>query len=112
MTAEEQRLQEARAGVPWRTWGPYLSERQWGTVREDYSDTGDAWYLSEEEGRIHAHRGTGEPAGPSDCVVSGPASGLYLFLWNRSGASEAGVTVSGDQAVLALWQSSVRVRWD
>ena len=37
-TAEETRLAEAdTAGVPWRQWGPYLSERQWGTVREDYS---------------------------------------------------------------------------
>lgn len=35
-TAEERRLREAREGVPWRAWGPYLSERQWGTVREDY----------------------------------------------------------------------------
>src|SRR4051794_39297106 len=35
-TAEAQRLAEARQGVPWRRWGPYLSERQWGTVREDY----------------------------------------------------------------------------
>jgi hypothetical protein len=40
MTAEESRLTEAREmGVPWRQWGPYLSERQWGTVREDYSGT-------------------------------------------------------------------------
>lgn len=83
-----------------------------GTLRVRTIDTGDAWYLTEEEGRIRAHRGTGEPAGPSDCVVSGPASGLYLFLWNRTEASEAGVTVSGDPAVLASWQSSVRVRWD
>jgi uncharacterized protein (TIGR03083 family) len=83
-----------------------------GTLRVRTTDTRDAWYLSEEEGRIHAHRGAGEPAGSSDCVVSGPASGLYLFLWNRAGAIEAGVTVSGDSAVLASWQSSVRVRWD
>ena len=42
--AEAQRLDEAREqGVPWRQWGPYLSERQWGTVREDYSPRGDAW---------------------------------------------------------------------
>ena len=41
-TAEEQRLAEAKGGVPWRLWGPYLSERQWGTVREDYSHGGDA----------------------------------------------------------------------
>ena len=44
--AEPARLAEARdKGVPWRKWGPYLSERQWGTVREDYSDDGDAWEL-------------------------------------------------------------------
>ncbi len=38
------RLEESRDGKgPWKKWGPYLSERQWGTVREDYSDNGDAW---------------------------------------------------------------------
>jgi hypothetical protein len=43
-TAEQRRLAEAREKeVAWRKWGPYLSERQWGTVREDYSDSGDAW---------------------------------------------------------------------
>ncbi len=41
--AEHARLAEARRGVPWRRWGPYLSERAWGTVREDYSPDGDAW---------------------------------------------------------------------
>jgi hypothetical protein len=42
-TVEEQRLDEAREqGVPWKTMGPYLSERQWGTVREDYRENGDA----------------------------------------------------------------------
>ncbi|HEY7166711.1 MAG TPA: hypothetical protein VIB79_19250, partial [Candidatus Binatia bacterium] len=47
---EQKRLNEAReAGVPWKKWGPYLSERQWGTVREDYSDNGDAWnYFSHD----------------------------------------------------------------
>ena len=38
------RLQDARdRNVSWKKWGPYLSERQWGTVREDYSEGGDAW---------------------------------------------------------------------
>jgi hypothetical protein len=38
---EQKRLNEARErGIPWKKWGPYLSERQWGTVREDYSRTG------------------------------------------------------------------------
>jgi len=41
---EQKRLNDAReAGIPWKKWGPYLSERQWGTVREDYSPNGDAW---------------------------------------------------------------------
>ena len=41
---EVKRLEEAREGkVFWKKWGPYLSERQWGTVREDYSEGGDAW---------------------------------------------------------------------
>jgi hypothetical protein len=41
---EKRRLEEDRLGrQPWKRWGPYLSERQWGTVREDYSADGDAW---------------------------------------------------------------------
>ncbi|GLS21103.1 glucosidase [Labrys miyagiensis] len=42
-TAEGRRLREIAVGTPWRKWGPYLAERQWGTVREDYSTDGDAW---------------------------------------------------------------------
>jgi len=55
---EQKRLNEAReAGVPWKKWGPYLSERQWGTVREDYSDNGDAWsYFSHDQSRSRAYR--------------------------------------------------------
>ncbi|MDE3202834.1 MAG: glucosidase, partial [Acidobacteriota bacterium] len=44
MHAEVERLAQAdRGDLPWRRWGPYLSERAWGTVREDYSQSGDAW---------------------------------------------------------------------
>ena len=55
---ERARLLEAReSGVPWRKWGPYLSERQWGTVREDYSDSGDAWgYFTHDQARSRAYR--------------------------------------------------------
>ena len=55
---EQKRLNEAReAGVPWKKWGPYLSERQWGTVREDYSDNGDAWdYFTHDQARSRAYR--------------------------------------------------------
>ena len=58
MTAEHVRLDEARdKAVPWKQRGPYLSERQWGTVREDYSESGDAWnYFSHDQARSRAYR--------------------------------------------------------
>ena len=57
-TEEHQRLKEAlEDGVPWRRWGPYLSERQWGTVREDYSEDGNAWdYFPHDHARARAYR--------------------------------------------------------
>src|SRR5437667_11859844 len=56
--AERQRLEAARdAGEPWYRWGPYLSERQWGTVREDYSPHGTAWdYFPHDHARSRAYR--------------------------------------------------------
>lgn len=56
--AEQKRLNEAReAGIPWKKWGPYLSERQWGTVREDYSADGNAWdYFSHDQARSRTYR--------------------------------------------------------
>ena len=56
--AEQQRLDAARSGAAaWKQWGPYLSERQWGTVREDYSADGDAWnYFTHDQARSRAYR--------------------------------------------------------
>jgi mannosylglycerate hydrolase MGH1-like protein len=56
--AEQKRLNDAReAHIPWKKWGPYLSERQWGTVREDYSEDGNAWgYFSHDQARSRAYR--------------------------------------------------------
>jgi hypothetical protein len=55
-SAEHERLEQAKRGEPWRRWGPYLSERQWGTVREDYSDSGDAWNaFSHDEARSRVY---------------------------------------------------------
>jgi hypothetical protein len=79
---ERQRLSEADTeGVPWRRWGPYLSERQWGTVREDYSESGDAWSsFTHDQARSRAYRwGEDGLAGFCDdhqrlCVA--------LALWN------------------------------
>ncbi|MGI8957639.1 MAG: MGH1-like glycoside hydrolase domain-containing protein [Chthoniobacterales bacterium] len=58
MNAEQRRLQQNdHREEPWHLWGPYLSERQWGTVREDYSANGDAWnYFSHEHARSRAYR--------------------------------------------------------
>jgi hypothetical protein len=83
MTAEEERLQaSAERAVHWKRWGPYLSERHWGTVREDYSANGDAWnYLSHDQSRSRAYRwGEDGIAGFSDrhqhiCFA--------LALWNE-----------------------------
>jgi hypothetical protein len=61
--AEAARLVESKSGTPWKEWGPYLSERQWGTVREDYSADGSAWeYLPHDHARSRAYR-WGEDAG-------------------------------------------------
>ncbi len=68
-TPEQTRLEAARTKQsPWKKWGPYLSERQWGTVREDYSESGDAWnYFTHDHARSRAYR-SGEDglAGISD----------------------------------------------
>jgi hypothetical protein len=68
-TNEQHRLNAAReTGIPWKKWGPYLSERQWGTVREDYSSDGNAWdYFSHDQSRSRAYRwGEDGLAGISD----------------------------------------------
>jgi hypothetical protein len=67
--SEQDRLNEAHdSKVPWRKWGPYLSERQWGTVREDYSWDGAAWdYFAHDQSRSRAyHWGEDGIAGISD----------------------------------------------
>src|SRR5450432_2565743 len=58
LTTEHARLQEARdLKSPWKKWGPYLSERQWGTVREDYSPDGAAWdYFPHDHARSRTYR--------------------------------------------------------
>jgi hypothetical protein len=68
-TSEQKRLNDAReTGTPWKKWGPYLSERQWGTVREDYSSDGNAWdYFSHDQSRSRTYRwGEDGLAGISD----------------------------------------------
>ncbi len=69
--AERQRIAESgNASKDWRRWGPYLSERQWGTVREDYSPYGTAWdYLTHDQARSRAYRWGSATALHVDCLV-------------------------------------------
>ena len=94
---EQKRLNDAReAGIPWKKWGPYLSERQWGTVREDYSDDGNAWdYFSHDQSRSRAYRwGEDGLGGISDdkqrlCFA--------LALWNERDPDPEGAHVRPHQ---------------
>jgi hypothetical protein len=82
MDRERERLREADRGTkPWQRWGPYLAERQWGTVREDYSAEGTAWeYLPHDHARSRAYRwGEDGIAGISDDLQR---LCLSLALWN------------------------------
>jgi hypothetical protein len=83
MTAEKQRLIEDRDRLKnWRQWGPYLTDRQWGTVREDYSVHGDAWnYVSHDKARSKAYRwGEEGIAGISD---ENQLLCFSLAMWNK-----------------------------
>src|SRR5713226_110025 len=82
-TVEDHRLEEARTRKKhWKRWGPYLSERQWGTVREDYSPGGTAWdYLTHDQARSRVYRwGEDGIAGFSD---NRQLLCLSIALWNR-----------------------------
>jgi len=82
MSSEEQRrLDDCRNDKDWKTWGPYLSERQWGTVREDYSNDGNAWsYFSHDQARSRTyHWGEDGIAGYCD---DKQRLCFYVALWN------------------------------
>jgi hypothetical protein len=83
INAEKQRMLEQNSGeAAWRFWGPYLSERQWGTVREDYSEDGDAWqYFSHDHARSRAYR-WGEDGIAGFCDEKQRLC-LGLALWNE-----------------------------
>jgi len=92
MNSEQNRLREAREQLTaWKRWGPYLSERQWGTVREDYSEEGNAWnYFTHDQARSRAYRwGKDGLAGISDdrqrlCFA--------MALWNCGGGRRMSFT--------------------
>src|SRR3954465_4173928 len=80
--SEEQRLRDTHErNARWKAWGPYLSDRQWGTVREDYSPNGDAWeYFTHDQARSRAYRwGEDAIAGFGDTALNWC---LGLALWN------------------------------
>lgn len=82
MNEEKKRLEEhSKKKTPWKKWGPYLSERQWGTVREDYSENGEAWdYFTHDQARSRAYRwGEDGIGGVSD---DQQALCFALALWN------------------------------
>ena len=81
MNVEKKRLEEAQKGYPWKKWGPYLTERQWGTVREDYSPYGTAWeFVSHDASRSKAYRwGEEGIAGVSDNMQR---MAFSVALWN------------------------------
>jgi hypothetical protein len=86
MNQEKRRLADCRSGAAkWKKWGPYLSERQWGTVREDYSPHGNAWdYFPHDHARSRAYRwGEDGLAGFSD---DRQTLCLSLALWNERDA--------------------------
>ncbi|MBO0820240.1 MAG: maleylpyruvate isomerase N-terminal domain-containing protein [Nocardiopsaceae bacterium] len=74
-------------------------------------DAAGGWRIAVRDGVTEVRR---DLAGdlPARCVLRGPAAGLYTFLWNRCDRAEAGLTVQGEESVLATWRSGVRVRWD
>ncbi|HET9731775.1 MAG TPA: hypothetical protein VFP54_03785 [Acidimicrobiales bacterium] len=82
MPAEQERLHQADSGdLPWRRWGPYLSERAWGTVREDYSAGGDAWsYFPFEHAAARAYRWNED--GMAGVCDDQQILCLALALWN------------------------------
>jgi uncharacterized protein (TIGR03083 family) len=81
---------------------------------------GGTWSLAvrptDDRGRWHVRPGPGKTEvsradAAADCVLSGPAAGLYAFLWNRCTARDAGIEVTGDASILATWTSSACVKW-
>ena len=99
--AERKRLDEAQEDkVAWKEWGPYLSERQWGTVREDYSENGDAWnYFSHDQARSRAYR-WGED-GLGGICDSHQILCFALALWN----GQDPILKAADYPYLDPWSS-------
>jgi uncharacterized protein (TIGR03083 family) len=75
------------------------------TVRAN--DAEGRWHIRLADGGTTVSRGDAA----ADCTLEGPAAGLYAFLWNRGDATQAAITITGRPEILAVWNTSVRVRW-
>ena len=92
---EQKRLNDARdQGIPWKKWGPYLSERQWGTVREDYSEDGNAWdYFTHDQARSWAYR-WGEDGMEGSATTSNSSASPWRSGTSATPSSRSGCTGS------------------
>ena len=83
-----------------------------GSLKVRATDTGNGWQVRLADGVTTVARcdDTGDGAS-GDCLIEGSAAGIYAYLWNRSDADAAAITIGGDPAVLDVWRSSVRVTW-
>src|ERR1043165_8136734 len=97
--AETKRLDEARRGQgEWRKWGPYLSERAWGTVREDYSASGAAWdYFPHDQARSRAYRWNEDGLGGISDIRQILCFGLALWNGNDPILKERMFGLTGPQ---------------
>ena len=97
-TREQQRLAEARdQKLPWKKWGPYLSERQWGSVREKTNTQVEAWNdVTHDQSRSRAYQ-SGEDGIAGFCDENMLIC-FSLGMWNRKGSLEA-----GKDCDLAIW---------
>ncbi|SRR5712691_6546145 len=85
-----------------------------GSLLVRATDAAAAWHYEwPPDGQVRARRVSLGTVGAvqSSCELSGPASAVYLFLWNRCTVADAGITIAGDPAILRTWNSGVRVRW-
>src|SRR4030081_1791506 len=92
--AETGRIAQMRDSLAWRRWGPYVSDRQWGTVREDYSADGDAWaYFPHDHARSRAYRWGEDGIGGGG--LGGVGQDVFFFVpWRRAG-ERAGSDLQG-----------------
>ena len=99
LDAEHQRLENQRQGKEdWHLWGPYLAERAWGTVREDYSPGGNAWeYFDHEQSRSRAYRWNEDGLGGICDNAQRLCFGLALWNGKDSILKERAFGLTGNQ---------------